>query len=316
MALGARNRKEDPSWPRFLSEGQSLAKSLPDLLVEAQRVASTVASGWHGRRRSGPGETFWQFRPFVSGEPAFGVDWRRSARDDHLYIREQEWEAAHTVWLWSDLSSSMNFRSQLAPATKRERALVLLFALAELLARGGERVGVLGLSRPTASRNAAETIYNTLLHTKEAVAWPQTHEVREFSEVVVFGDFLDHVTDLTAWLDGIAASGARGHLVQVLDPVEETFPFDGRTEFIDPESGLKLVSGRAESWREHYLRRMGERRDRLREFVDRLGWTLLIHHTDRPASEPLLALYSRLSASDSEATGRSRPRGLTSEVRR
>ena len=252
----------------------------------------------------------------MSGEPATGIDWRRSAKDDHLYIREQEWEAAHTAWLWSDLSASMDFRSEKSPVTKRERALVLMFAIAELLARGGERVGVLGISRPIANRNAAEAVSNTLLHTKNTSAWPQTHMVREFSEVIVFGDFLDLVADLTEWLDSIAASGARGHLVQILDPIEETFPFDGRTEFIDPESGMTLTTGRAQSWRERYLERMRERRERLRLFVDRLGWTLLVHHTDRPASEALLALYSRLSASEPEGTGRSRPRGLTGEVRR
>ena len=316
MASGSRSNTSNSSWPRHLSEGRTLARTLPDLLVEAQKIANTVATGWHGRRRSGPGETFWQFRPFVSGEPATGIDWRRSAKDDHLYIREQEWEAAHTAWLWSDLSASMDFRSEKSPVTKRERALVLMFAIAELLARGGERVGVLGISRPIANRNAAEAVSNTLLHTKDTSAWPQTHMVREFSEVIVFGDFLDLVADLTEWLDSIAASGARGHLVQILDPIEETFPFDGRTEFIDPESGMTLTTGRAQSWRERYLERMRERRERLRLFVDRLGWTLLVHHTDRPASEALLALYSRLSASEPEGTGRSRPRGLTGEVRR
>lgn len=316
MTIGARPNSTDAAWPKILGSGKALAKSLPDLMVEAQRIANTITSGWHGRRRSGSGETFWQFRPFISGEPAHSVDWRRSARDDHLYIREQEWEAAHTAWLWTDLSASMDFKSHLSQVTKRERALVIMFALSDLLARGGERVGVLGLSRPIASRNAAEMISETLLHTKDTSAWPQTTMVREHSEVIVIGDFLDVVSDLTEWLDGLASSGARGHLVQVLDPIEETFPFDGRTEFIDPESGTKLVAGRAESWREHYFERMRERRERLRLFVDRLGWTLLTHHTDRPASEPLLALYSRLSASDTEGTGRDRPRGLIGEARR
>ena len=50
---------------------------------------------WQAPRRAG--ESFWQYRRFVSGEPSQNVDWRRSARDDHLYVREQEWEAAHTV---------------------------------------------------------------------------------------------------------------------------------------------------------------------------------------------------------------------------
>ena len=85
---------------------------MPRLILEARRVAATVIHGLHGRRRAGPGENFWQFRRFVSGEPAQRVDWRRSARDDHLYVREQEWEAAHTVWIWPDRSPSMAFASR------------------------------------------------------------------------------------------------------------------------------------------------------------------------------------------------------------
>ncbi len=62
---------------------RALAARLPDLLVAAKRIAANVMLGLHGRRHPGPGETFWQFRPYVHGEPARQIDWRRSARDDH-----------------------------------------------------------------------------------------------------------------------------------------------------------------------------------------------------------------------------------------
>src|SRR6266511_3220757 len=120
-------------------EARSLSVAVPRLILEARRVAATVIHGLHGRRRAGTGENFWQFRRFVSGEPASRVDWRRSARDDHLYVREQEWEAAHTVWLWPDRSPSMMFKSSLAQDTKLERVLVIAFALAEVLIEGCER---------------------------------------------------------------------------------------------------------------------------------------------------------------------------------
>ena len=90
-------------------EARTLAESMPRLILEARRIAATVIHGLHGRKRAGPGENFWQYRRFLSGEPARRVDWRRSARDEHLYVREQEWEAAHTVWLWPDRSPSMVF---------------------------------------------------------------------------------------------------------------------------------------------------------------------------------------------------------------
>ena len=127
-----------------LARARLRASLVPDLLVEARRIVSTVISGWHGRRKRGIGENFWQYRPYVEGEAMSRIDWRRSARDDHTYVRDNEWEAAHTVWLWADPSSSMLFKSSLAPVSKESRALVLALALAELLARSGERIHVGG----------------------------------------------------------------------------------------------------------------------------------------------------------------------------
>ncbi|WP_342586217.1 DUF58 domain-containing protein [Methylobrevis pamukkalensis] len=176
------------------ADARALAAALPDLLVEARQVANTVASGWHGRRRAGVGEDFWQFRPFHFGEPARRIDWRRSARDEHLYVRERELETAHTVWLWGDLSASMRFRSGRNGATKRDRAVILLIALAELLARSGERVGLLGHGRAISSRDAAERLALTLSHVDEETVRPASDAVRRFNEVVLFGDFLEGAT--------------------------------------------------------------------------------------------------------------------------
>ena len=155
---------------------RKLADAMPRLILEAHRVASTVIHGLHGRRRAGPGENFWQYRRFVSGEPAQNVDWRRSARDDHLYVREREWEASHTIWLWPDRSPSMTFASALAVESKLERVMVIAFALAEVLVQGGERVGVPGLMRPTASRNVIEKMAEAVLHDPaERTSLPPRH---------------------------------------------------------------------------------------------------------------------------------------------
>src|SRR6201995_1124857 len=144
MAQNASAFKDVAAVPHAVGESQALAASMPRLILEARRVAATVIHGLHGRRRAGPGENFWQYRRFMSGEPAARVDWRRSARDEHLYVREQEWEAAHTVWIWPDRSASMLFKSNLAQDTKLERALVIGFALAEVVIEGGEGGGGAG----------------------------------------------------------------------------------------------------------------------------------------------------------------------------
>ncbi len=278
-----------------LTDAKGLAAGLPDLLVEARRIASTVIAGWHGRRVSGPGETFWQFRPLMPGETASSIDWRRSARDDHYYVREKEWEAAHMVWLWVDLSASMTFRSRTAAGSKRDRAIVLLLALAELLATAGERVGLLGDSEPIMARNAAERLAETLARLPSRPAVPDPRPLRRFSDVVLIGDFFDPLEDLDAIFTSVARSGTRAHLIQVVDPVEETFPHAGRIEFRDPETGDRHVLGRAELYRDDYLAMFARRREWMGNLARRLDWTYLVHRTDRPATEPLLALHERLA---------------------
>ena len=169
--------------------GRMLADAMPRLILEARRVAATVIHGLHGRRRAGPGENFWQYRRFVSGEPASNVDWRRSARDDHLYVREREWEASHTVWIWPDRSPSMAFASALVTDGKLERALVVAFALAEVLVQGGERVGIPGLMRPTASRNVIEKMAQAILHDPlERVSLPMSFAPSPLAEIVMLSD--------------------------------------------------------------------------------------------------------------------------------
>ena len=279
-------------------EAHGLADRLPDLLIEADRIATTVAHGIHGRRRAGPGETFWQFRQFQTNDAAQLIDWRRSASSDHLYVREREWEAAHTIWLWPDLSASMDFRSHLAPVTKRERAVVLMLAAAELLVRGGERVALLGLTQPTASRKAttrmAEAIATHAASPEVAQSLPPKARLSRFSGALLFSDFLDPLEDVRVRIEELASGGVTGHIVQVLDPAEETLPYEGRTEFLAPEGDEHWIADRVEGLRADYQARLAAHREGLIALTKRLGWSFLLHHTDRPASEPLLTLIMRL----------------------
>jgi uncharacterized protein (DUF58 family) len=278
-------------------ESRSLAASLPRLVLEARRIAANVIHGLHGRRRAGAGENFWQYRRFVSGEPAARVDWRRSARDDHLYVREQEWEASHTIWIWPDRSPSMAFASRAARDSKLERGLIVAFALAELLVAGGERVGIPGLMNPTASRAVIDKMAQAMLHddaTRSSL--PPSFVPSALAEIVVLSDFWSPISEIRTMLAGLSSSGAHGTLIQIVDPAEETFPYSGRIEFVEPEGGESITAGRAEAWRAEYEQLVARHRAEIRADTDKIGWSFAIHRTDRPATELLLALHARMSA--------------------
>lgn len=286
-----------------LARARQRAALVPDCMVEAKRIANTVISGWHGRRKRGIGENFWQFRPYTEGENLARIDWRRSARDDHTYVRDREWEAAHTVWLWADMSPSMMYKSTYGMVSKESRALVLMLALAEILARSGERIGCPGVMEPVSARNAAERLATAIMHAPPTEGLPRTDMIRGASDIVLIGDFLDDADKIMERISPLSKRSLRGHVIEIADPAEEIFPYSGRTEFTDPETGEKLTSGRAETLRDEYQRAYLARRENLGQSLRRMGWSFVFHRTDHLASEALVAVHGHLSGNPPRLAG-------------
>ncbi len=212
---------------------EALAARLPALLVAAERVAATVAQGVHGRRRSGRGDSFWQFRRFAPGDPSARIDWRRSARSgrtppDGWFVRETEWEAAQTVCIWRDASPSMDWRSEAATATKRDRAELLILALAALLLRGGERAALIARPFRAVSGRAGLNALATMLSTDGAGGLPPELPLPRHAKIVLISDFLTDVAEWQSLISRLAALPASGYLLQVLDPAETILPYEGR----------------------------------------------------------------------------------------
>ena len=292
-----RSEAESDAVRAAVGKSRKLAARVPRLILEARRVASTIIHGLHGRRRAGPGENFWQYRRFTNGEPSNTVDWRRSARDDHLYVREREWEASHTIWLWVDRSPSMDFNSHLTEWSKLDRALVVAFALADVLVEGGERVGIPEIMRPTSNRNIIEKMAQTIVHdTSERPSLPPNFAPAPFSEVLLLSDFWSPVSEFRRIIGQLAANGARGHVVQVVDPAEESFPYMGRVEFVEPEGLGSITAGRAETWRNEYQTLVANHRAALRAECEQFGWSFTVHRTDRGPTELLFAIHARMGA--------------------
>jgi uncharacterized protein (DUF58 family) len=278
-------------------EAERAAGRLPPLMVQADRIAATVAQGVHGRRRVGQGDTFWQFRHYQSGDSAQSIDWRQSAKSQTAFVRENEWDAAQSVWLWCDASASMHYRSSSEFPDKAERAVVLTLALASLLIRGGERVAVLGAGMmPSNSRAGLNRIADHLSHLAVADhSLPALEPLPRYGRLVMFGDMLSPAADIEHVVRGFAATGVDGHIVQVNDVVEETLPFRGRIRFDGLEGEGSALIGRVERVRDDYVELMNNHRKGLSDLARSVGWTFAVHHTDRAPQTPLLALYGALS---------------------
>ena len=281
---------------RTRNEAEQLASSLPPLLVDAEQLAASTWLGVHGRRKAGIGETFWQFRRYRAEDPSTAVDWRQSAKSQHLFVREREWEAAETCWFWRDASASMRYASNVNVAEKWERATVLSLALASLLVRGGERIGLLGASaNPAAGRIALRRMAHRLSDLEpEESDLPPDLPARRHCELVWMSDFLQPLDDIESCMKRLAYGGAHGFLVQIIDPAEEDFPFTGRARFEARTIRDTTIVGRAENVQASYRLRYKAHAEAVGQFARRLGWTFLRHRTDRSPGTALIALYGAI----------------------
>ncbi|MCI5044713.1 MAG: DUF58 domain-containing protein [Aquisalinus sp.] len=280
-------------------EAEEAAGSLPALLLEADHLANTVLAGVHGRRRAGSGETFWQFRPFVEGDVSTQIDWRQSARnDDRLYIRQREWEVAATAWLWRDPGLSMDYASMAKLPSKRRRADVLATALCALLARAGERTGYAGSGRrPFMGRRAVETFAAEIVTEDfSADRLPPVVTAAGEKKYVIFSDFFLPPVELEPRLKAIATERASAHLVQVIDPSEEDYRFEGRTEFLDRAHGMPaLLFGDAAAVAGEYRKLFRAHQSWLTDMCRYYGWSFMTHRTDHTPETALSALYRALA---------------------
>jgi uncharacterized protein (DUF58 family) len=288
--------------PNNALTAEALGARLPPLLIAADRVASTVAQGVHGRRRVGQGDSFWQFRRFVSGDPLARVDWRQSAKSgrgapEGWFIRETEWEAAQTVCLWRDSSASMRWRSRQVAVEKRDRANLLLLSLASLLLRGGERVMMMQQdARSVTNRSGLDRLAVGLDTEKREDGLPPQVRLPRHGTVVLFSDFLSPLDEIRALIGCFAAVPVTGYLMQILDPAETALPYHGRVRFRGLESDGDALIPRVESVRDAYAERLRAQQEGIASICATAGFSFGVHHTDHPPEMALLTLYQTLAA--------------------
>jgi uncharacterized protein (DUF58 family) len=262
-----------------LAAAESLSAGLPKLLLAAERLAFVAAPGLHGRRRAGPGESFWQFRDWRDGDDGKLIDWRRSGMGDRHFVREREWEAQAGIALHLNDTPGMDFQSHKNFPTKRERAVLLLLALAALLLRSGERVSLAKITPPLAGKTALNTIAQALVSGGTA-----RDDLK--SRRVVFGDFLTP--------DPVFTAPPCGAILQILDPAECDFPYTGRVMFEGFAAEQPLEAPNAQSWAAAYRARLAAQQLAITQAATRAGQAPIFHRTDAPPATALAALYQAL----------------------
>lgn len=271
-----------------LTRAGGVAASMPGLLLAATEVAHGFMKGVHGRRRPGPGEAFWQFRPWATGDTARQIDWRQSAKRGDAFIRQQEWEAAQTALLWRDSSRSMALHG------KKEFAEVLLLALGIVMLEGGEQVALLGAPQaPQSGPSSALRLYESL--NSQSALDEGARPVPARAHVILIGDFYADPAPLSDFCAALAARGVKGLLVQVTAPVERDLDLRGHVLFKDAESDATLAAPRAEELRAEYKSRFAAHTAGLADMARRIGWRFASAGTETAPVAALAHLHEILA---------------------
>ena len=286
------NKGPADKFSKLVYEASALGATLPPLRARNYTPPLPLDYGVHGRRQPGPGESFWQYRPYQPGDAPRQIDWRKSGRSDQILTREKEWAVPYPVKFLLDSRPSMRYRHSRKDPLKFTRAQVCLAALGEALLRGGEK-----LYLPGAGGTATDL--HGLMHKLDAHGWNPHENYTPTTRclIVAASDFLDPLPQIESqWREWAGAGIHEAVLLQILDFSEIDLPFSGRYIFSDPNiPGNETLSiGGVETLREAYRERIEHHCAALDSMARRHGWHLIRHITREDTSKPLLRAVQAL----------------------
>ena len=271
---------------------------MPGLNFKAE-ASEAAHIGSAGRRRAGTGEHFWQYRRYAQEDAADRVDWRRSAKGTELFVRETELETARTVLFWSDDAPGFRWKGEGDLRTKAEEAQLLMLAIGIMMSKDGERIGMLGAGRTASFGKKAVARLAEDLERGTHGQFPSPP--KSAATIILASDFYAPLADWQARLAPLAAKCPEGVLLAISAPIEESFPFEGRTKLSRPGTESDRILGRAETMREAYLRRFAEQRDGLRRLATQMGWRLVTHTVGTSSLEGAARLKAQVETFGAKA---------------
>lgn len=275
------------------------AAGLPSLLMRAEQVANGILHGDHALRKSGAGEKFWQFRDYEAGDRPQDIDWRQSAKGDRIFIRQKEWQIAQKSFFWCSGAEGMNYSSSPSLPEKGDCARVIALALAVLLSRAHEQVGIYGEPRTGRSEANLQKIAQRLLSRESASPLPDAAEfsLPQNSCLILAGDFLEPLPRIAEAFDMLSAATTNALVVQVLDPQEIELNFSGRVMFADMRNDERETVDNVDSIRMQYRKRIQEHLQGVYALCAARGWPYALHRTDHDAAETVMALWLMIESS-------------------
>lgn len=271
--------------------------SLSSLRIDAEKAVASVLHGDHAQSKPGAGEKFWQYREYVPGDRPQDIDWRQTAKTEHVFIKQKEWQTPQSVIFWCNQSASMDFKSKQKYPTKLETARILTLAMALLMVRSGEKVSMFGSRKVGRSENTlldielklTEDIRSTL-----PLADYSMFDLPQHASFVQIGDFLEPLDLIEHNFKQFSGRSSGGFVIQVLDPAELNLPYDGRVLFEDSKSNRQQIDNVA-SIRAAYKKRIRDHNRALQQLCKENRWHYILHRTSKDMKETLMNIHAALN---------------------
>lgn len=250
-------------------EPETLSR-LSGLELKARGIVDGYLSGMHRSPQRGFSVEFAEHREYTPGDDLRYLDWKVYGKRDRHYLKQYEEETNFVCELLVDVSHSMRYRSEQAPLSKLVYAKCVAAALAYLVLRQQDAVGlstfageVAATVRPSGQAAQLKQVVQVLEAVPDAVpsrsvaspggefseskpAAPFDAVLHELAErlprrclVVVLSDFFCEPDRLRTALQHFRHERHDVILMQVIDPAEEEFPFDEPAVFQDLESNTE-----------------------------------------------------------------------------
>ena len=284
---------------------QEVIARLGNLSVTARHAVESILTGQHRSVRRGLSVEFAGHREYLPGDDLRHLDWFVYGRTDRYEIRLYEEETKLRATLVVDASGSMGYGS--AGRTKLEHALALAAAMGFLMVRQSDAVGLATCDTgvrdhlPPSSTmghylNVLDILERTQPGGETSLAGVLDQLAGQLSRrglVILLTDAFDDVDRLVLALHHLRHRRQDVRLFQILDPVEETFPFRGMMEFVglEGEPRLKLDGDRI---RLLYQRTFDEHRRKLAEGCHVAGVPLQVCRTNEDLATTLVRSFGEL----------------------
>ena len=272
---------------------------LGNLELRARRILDGLYSGHHLNIVRGHSQDFSEHRPYNPGDEPKTLDWKIFGRTDRLVVRQYEEQTNNGAVVILDDSASMNFTS--GGLSKLDYAKTLAAALGYLATRQGDAVGLVSrhaMMPALSARGHLERFFDALEKNRAEGVWTMTdlsgrlgRPLKKRSFAIVLSDLMEDVDTVLSSLRSLAARKHEVIVVQLADPAERDFPYEGPVIFTDMETGEKLETN-ADAIRSAYKTAFEARRQQFSHAFAGAGIDHLFLTTDTPFDKGLGAFLT------------------------